>query len=57
MGINPTSFAAFSSNCLLMVNIVLLVDDIHILIDVVIFDPIWIDLVSQTSFSHGVVVT
>jgi hypothetical protein len=39
-----------------MVNTVLLVDDIHILIDVIIFDPIWVDLVSQTTFSHGVMV-
>jgi hypothetical protein len=55
MGANPSSFIVFFSILLPMVDIGLLVDDIHILIDEVIVNPIQVDLVPQTALSHGVV--
>ncbi len=38
-------------------DIILSIGGIHIVVNVVIVEPTWIDLVSQTTFSHGVVRT
>jgi hypothetical protein len=40
-----------------LIEIVLLVDGVHTLVDVVIFNPTQIDLVLQVVFSRGVVTT
>jgi hypothetical protein len=56
MGVNPSSFIAIFSIFSSMVDIGLSINDIHILIDDNIVDPIRIDLVSQIALSHGVVV-
>jgi hypothetical protein len=44
-------------SCCQWVNIVLLVDGIHILADVIIANPIQANLVSQATLSHGVAIT
>jgi hypothetical protein len=56
VGTNSCSSIAFSLVSHWWVNIVFLVDGIHTLVDVIIVDPTWANLVSWVAFSRGVVV-